>query len=136
VASQQEAIEEESKQEIITPAEAFAALRAVWVRPWVDNDDREALQSYVVALRDTDPDVILDAARACVEAADAPRFLQKLSKWLADRGWEKPPPLRGRRKRMGAVKINGLTRERPGKPNLSNIALRYGAQKTAQESGQ
>jgi hypothetical protein len=29
---------------------------------------------------------------ARVAAADAPRFLPTLAKWLAGRGWEKPPP--------------------------------------------
>jgi hypothetical protein len=133
---QKEEKQEAIEQEIITPAQSFAELRALWLRPWADNDDREAMRSYVMALRDTDPDVILAAARACVEAADAPRFLQKLSKWLADRGWEKPPPLRARRKRMGTAEINGLTLEPRGKTNISNIAVRYGAQKAAQEAGQ
>jgi hypothetical protein len=39
--------------------------------------------------REVAPVAILAGAKAWVKAADAPRFLQKLSAWLADRGWEK-----------------------------------------------
>lgn len=43
-------------------------------------------------------DAIIAAAKAWVAAADAPRFLPPLAKWLGARGWEKPPPKRHKQK--------------------------------------
>lgn len=70
----------------------FAELRALWRRPWVDNDDAEAMAAYLEAIREADPHDLMRAARTAVENCDAPRFLPSLSKWLNGRGWEKPPP--------------------------------------------
>jgi hypothetical protein len=74
----------------------YLALRAAWARPWVDDDGGQAWLSYDEAVREVAPRVILSAARAWVEAADAPRFLPSLGKWLSNRGWERPPPQRGK----------------------------------------
>jgi hypothetical protein len=69
----------------------FAELQAVWKRPWADNEivNRTA---YVNACRDANPGDILDGAKSWVAAADAPRFLPSLHKWLDSRCWEKVPP--------------------------------------------
>lgn len=69
----------------------FVELQAVWKRPWPDNElaNRTA---YATACRDTNPDNIVAGAKAWVAAADAPRFLPSLHKWLDGRCWEKVPP--------------------------------------------
>jgi hypothetical protein len=51
-----------------------------------------------------------------VAAADAPRFLQPLAKWLDARGWEKEPPSR---------KTRGNGRN-GGKADLAALAFAYG----------
>lgn len=79
----------------------FETLRTVWQRPWCD-DPAEARRAFMVACRDCDPADILDGARDWVAAADAPRFLPPLAKWLSARGWEKPSPMR----RSGHRKAN------------------------------
>lgn len=94
----------------------FAQLRAAWIRPWADNDDRQALELYAIACQEVGPQAILEAAQAWVAAADAPRFLQPLSKWLAGRGWEKPPPQKKRTTRHG---MNGHYR----RPSLGERML-------------
>jgi hypothetical protein len=116
-ATEREATPEEDtpEAEIITPAESFAELRKAWVRPWPDHDDREALKLFVLALYEVEPDVILEAAQKWVEAADNPRFLPKLSKWLADQCYLRDPP----QKRRGKPK-------RGRKPDLADIAFEYG----------
>jgi len=118
--------EDTSEAEIITPADSFAELRKVWVRPWPDHDDREALRSYVMALHDVEPDVILDAARNWVEAADNPRFLPKLSKWLADRAWERDPPQK---------RGKGPGYRKGRKPDLADIAFEYGREHDDDDCG-
>jgi hypothetical protein len=68
----------------------LAELRATWaVRPWPDADDADASKLYANACQEVGPVVIQSAAEAFVAAADAPRYLPKLSSWLARRGWEK-----------------------------------------------
>jgi len=49
-------------------------LRALWARPWCDDQimDRRA---FAAACQEVAPQVIVEAARAWVEATDAPRFL-------------------------------------------------------------
>jgi hypothetical protein len=70
----------------------FRELRGVWVRPWPDHDDRAAMQAYRDACREVGHDAVLAGARAWVAAADAPRFLPKLSDWLVGRAYLKQPP--------------------------------------------
>jgi hypothetical protein len=75
----------------------YLELRQIWVRPWPDADDCEAWLAYDQAVGGgVRQGIILAAAKAWVEAADAPRFLPSLAKWLACKGWEKPPPSRDR----------------------------------------
>jgi DNA-binding transcriptional ArsR family regulator len=75
----------------------YLELRQIWVRPWPDADDREAWLAYDQAVGGgVRQGIILATAKAWVEAADAPRFLPSLAKWLACKGWEKPPPSRDR----------------------------------------
>jgi hypothetical protein len=123
---------EERKQEnntgaVITTepwATAFDQLRATWVRPWPDHDDAEAQAAFNEAVRENvSPQHILAAAAAWVEAADAPRFLPKLSAWLADRCFEREPP-----KKRGAAARERYAR----KPNPSELALEYGRRMAAE----
>jgi hypothetical protein len=108
--------------ELITPVESFAELHKAWVqvRPWADNDDREAMRSYAIALREVEPDAILAAAQAYLEGLDAPRYAQKLSKWLADRCWERNPP-----QKRQPREARGRYRSKH-KPDLFKIALKAG----------
>ena len=57
------------------------------------------MKLYLDAIGEAEPEAILTAARAWVAAADAPRFLPPLTKWLAARGWEKDPPKKPGRRR-------------------------------------
>jgi hypothetical protein len=86
----------------------------VWARPWPDNDGAETARLYAIACQEVGQPTVHNAAEAFVAAVDAPRFLPKLSVWLADRGWEKPPPQKKR------------TRE----PARGNAAYRNGASQT------
>jgi hypothetical protein len=102
--------------------DGFAELRRLWVRPWVDADDDQAAKLYAKARAEVGPAVILKAAEAWVAGCDAPRFLPTLSKWLAGRGWEKPPPTKKpraasrHRSKPGAM-YNG------GKPDIARMML-------------
>jgi hypothetical protein len=79
----------------------FGELRAIWDRGWPGDDAPEvvalARQAFETACREVAPDDIIEAAKVHVAAADAPRFLPALAKWLTARGWEKPPPTKARR---------------------------------------
>jgi hypothetical protein len=76
--------------------ERFDELRAIWARPWAD-DVAADQRAFEMACRRSRPDDIIAAAVAWVAAADARRFLPPLARWLANRGWEKPPPMKARR---------------------------------------
>jgi hypothetical protein len=110
--------------------EAFLEVRRLWQRPWVDTDDAEALAAFTAATRSgVRAETILTAAKASIEAADAPRYLKSLSQWLAGRGWEKSPPGRGLPQQRDAAQ--GSDRRRPQrtasrKPDLFAIAMRVG----------
>jgi hypothetical protein len=86
------------KPEILTPADGFRALRQTWVRPWADHDDREAMRAYRAVAAGTGHEAIIAAAESWVAAADPPRFLMKLSRWLSERFWERDPPQPQRRR--------------------------------------
>jgi hypothetical protein len=120
--SKQEAAEEERipAAEVIPPSrvlslqeECWIHLRAVWARPWPD-DERLDREAFAIACEEVAPEDIIEAARAWVAAADAPRFLPPLAKWLNGRGWEKPPPQR--KAARGGGRRNGPPRY--GKPDL------------------
>lgn len=113
--------------------EAFAELRELWRRPWPDADDAEALAAFSAAMREgVRADKILNAARAWVEAADLPRFLPSLTKWLTGHGWEKSPPGRDRPQRdraRDAARGSDRPRQQRNvsrKPDLFAIAMRVG----------
>jgi hypothetical protein len=99
-------------------------LRAIWQRGWPSDDAPETVartgQAFAQACRDADAEDIIAAAQTWVAAADAPRFLPPLAKWLASRGWEKPPPKRGRAQR-GNGKHNPYA-----KPDMFKICLEAG----------
>jgi len=97
--------------------EKFRELRAIWARPWADDDaaDRRAFEA---ACREVAPDDIIEAAQtwvAAFEAGDGVRFLPPLARWLAARGWEKPPPQRK------ASAHNGARPRYGRKPNVAEI---------------
>jgi hypothetical protein len=87
---------EPNHQEVAEEENKFAELRAVWVRPWADDveADREAFER---ACQEVAPEDIVEAAITWVAAADAPRFLPPLAKWLTNRGWERDPPQKARK---------------------------------------
>jgi hypothetical protein len=98
-----------------TPAhEEWIKLCEIWQRPWPD-DPKAGQRAFEAACQETTPEMILEAAQAWVAAAEAPQFLQPLTKWLAWRGWEKEPP-----KRRKARGRNG------GKADLAALAFAYG----------
>jgi hypothetical protein len=97
----------------------FSDLRAIWARPWADDDSADR-RAFELACQEVAPDDIIAAAQAWVAAADNPRFLPSLAKWLANRGWEKPPPKRGR------ARGNGKAQHPYGKPDMFKICLEAG----------
>jgi hypothetical protein len=102
--------------------EGFSELRRVWARPWIDADDANAMKLYFDSVQEVAPDVILEAAKAWVAAADAPRFLPPLSKWLGWRGWEKSPP----QKRTQPARAPHQSHQRRGKADLGRMMLAMG----------
>ena len=87
---------DEKKGEVATLDRWFAELRAVWARPWLDDEaaDRAA---FFRATAEVDPANILAGAQVWTAAVE-PRFRKPLKKWLDARGWEKPPPKPRQRK--------------------------------------
>jgi hypothetical protein len=125
-----ESKEETAEEEIFPAAEIIPSsrvpllqerswrdLRTVWARPWPD-DERADREAFTLACREVAPEDIIEAARTWVAAADAPRFLPTLAKWLAGRGWEKPPPQR--KAARGGGRRNGR------KQDLAKVALKNG----------
>ena len=106
-------------------ADRFDELRVVWARPYIENDAADR-QAFKEACGSTDPEVIIAAARRWVKAADAPRFLPSLAKWLNARGWEKPPPKKHR---------NAAGGRRGRKTDLTKVFLKQGAGWVDDEDG-
>jgi hypothetical protein len=81
----------------LLPNPDFETLQAIWCRPWPDDEvaDRLAFERAITAGAATTE--ILEAAKCWVAAADAPRFLPRLDRWLSGRGWLKVPPRRRQR---------------------------------------
>jgi hypothetical protein len=100
--------------------ERFAELRGIWQRPWAD-DDAADQRAFEAACREVTPDEVIEAAKTWVAAADAPRFLPPLAKWLNARGWEKPPPKKRSAANGHAKRSNGYA-----KPDMFKIALAAG----------
>ena len=96
--------------------EDWQKLSALWQRPWPD-DPKAGQRAFEAACQETTPEVILEAAAKWVAAAEAPRFLQPLAKWLDWGGWEKEPPKRR--------KANGND-GKGGKTDLAELAFAYG----------
>jgi hypothetical protein len=65
------------------------------------------------------PEAILAAAKEWIGAADAPRFLPKLSDWLTTNSWDKPPPKKGSRRH----KANGSRRSSSNGFNAKDAVL-------------
>ena len=118
------------------PAESgFLELQKIWVRPWCDDDIGVAWLEYDRLTHEVDPRVILASARKWVAAADAPRFLPSLAKWLTARGWEKPPPQRGKPRQDGPGHARHGVRRNGGKLDLAQIALAQGRRIQAERAG-
>ena len=102
--------------------ERFSELREIWARPWADDvaADRRAFE---VACREVAPDEIIEAAAAWVAAADHPRFLPALARWLTNRGWDKSPPTKARRAHAHERRSDGLPRSNGNKVDLAKIAF-------------
>ena len=80
-------------------ADTFAELAEIWARPWADDEAVDRM-AFAKALREgADPAEIVEGAKAWVAAADEPRYLQPLHKWLNARLWLEVPPTRRRRHR-------------------------------------
>jgi Helix-turn-helix domain len=107
--------------------EGFTELRQLWRRPWPDDDDAEALAAFTAATRSgVRAGKILAAAKAWVTDADSPRFLPSLTKWLAGRSWERPPPGRDRPRPDKAAKAGQSAPRNGGKVDLARMALAQG----------
>jgi hypothetical protein len=65
--------------------------------------------------------VIIEAAKRWVEAADAPRFLPPLVKWLSAGGWNNDPPQK--RTALPAKKRAASSAKRRGKADLATLSL-------------
>jgi hypothetical protein len=121
-----EASKEEKKEATgasVVVVDAFAQLRATWVRPWPDRDDWDARAAFADACRSRPARAIIASASAWVAAADAPRFLPKLSTWLADACYLREPP-----KKRGRVNGNGAANRfrRNGRPDLMRMIIAQG----------
>jgi hypothetical protein len=53
----------------------------------------------------------MEAAKVWVVAADAPRFLQPLAKWLNGHGWLKVPPTRRQQRQRRGMSMGDYMRE-------------------------
>jgi hypothetical protein len=85
----------------VSRKDGFVELAAIYQRPWAD-DPREELRAWEAALAaGADPGAIIAGAKAWVAAADAPRFLLPLTKWLAAESWMKPPPEKRAQRKSG-----------------------------------
>ena len=97
---------DEKKGEVATIERWFAELRAVWARPWLDDEaaDRAA---FFRATAEVDPANILAGAQVWTAAVE-PRFRKPLKKWLDARGWEKPPPKQRQRKGKNPALVEAM----------------------------
>jgi hypothetical protein len=116
---------------------AWQDLRALWRRGWAADDAPRALaiawQAFEQACEDgAEPDDVLDAARAWIAAADAPRYLPQLATWLLASGWEQPPPQKKRRARGEGARRNGNGGKRYGKPSALEAGYRLAAEYEAE----
>jgi hypothetical protein len=82
----------------------FEDLRAAWPRPWADDEaaDRRAFEQ---ARRHASVEDIIAGAAPWAAAMEA-RYLPVLAKWLAARGWQKPPPKKPKAKPRGNGKVD------------------------------
>ena len=97
----------------------FRDLQAIWPRPWPDDENLDK-RAFVKACREADPADIIEAAKAWVAAADAPRFLKSLDEWLSNRGWEKTPPKRNQRTNGHGKSMGEMMRE-AGRQQPANV---------------
>jgi hypothetical protein len=100
----------------------WRTLRELWQRGHVRDDTPKAVaiarNAFAKACTFATPAKIIDAARAHVAAADAPRFLPALPQWLAAKGWQQPPPT----KRHGGARPTAGRRDSPRRKGKVNVA--------------
>ena len=106
-------------------ARIYADLRALWARPWTDNEEVDR-RAYAEACKEVTPETILEAAKIWVTATDNPRYLPSLAKWLGGRSWEKQPPAKARQSRGNGGGNDGLPRSNGKKVDLTRLALQMG----------
>jgi hypothetical protein len=75
----------------------YERLAQIWARPWPDDPVAGARAFTQACERGADPDAIIAGARAWATAADAPRYLPPLERWLDQGCWAKEPPKRRQR---------------------------------------
>jgi hypothetical protein len=99
----------------------YGALRAVWPRPWED-DDAADRRAFTAALQVASASVIIAGAKERVKAVaernkdkgpDWVSFLPTLAKYLKGRGWENPLPKSSR----GSARHNGSGQRSSGRDN-------------------
>lgn len=101
--------DQDSLAESHTHGGTFENLQAIWQRPWPDNE-HAGRQAFDAARQDVAPADIVEAAKTWVAAVE-PRYLPSLAKWLAGRGWEKPPPQKASRKPKKGRRHNSHKRD-------------------------
>jgi hypothetical protein len=112
--------------------ERFGELRAIWDRGHARDDTPEAIASAWRAYEQAcnagaDPGDIIEGATtwaAAFEAADGLRYLPQMPAWLTMRGWEKPPPKRGRRSHANGRRNDGLPRSNGNKVDVAKLFFR------------
>jgi hypothetical protein len=81
-------------------------LQRLWDRGWTTDASPGAQarlrQAWARACERTDAATIIEAAKLWVAAADAPRYLPKLTDWLDGDGWNGSPPKKPRANKFGA----------------------------------
>ena len=89
--------DDEGKQ-VATIDRSSAALRAIWARPWLDDEaaDRAAFLRKATGAGADTAEIFAGAQQR--GPPQSKRFRQLLKKWLDARGWEKPPPKRRERR--------------------------------------
>src|SRR5262249_11475626 len=124
--SRQESPIERSRS--VAREERFGKLREIWQRGWQSDDTPKAMavaeQAFAKACDEADAADIIEGAAtwfAAFAAGDGPRYLPQLAAWLANRGWEKPPPAKARRAYGTGRRNDGLPRTNADKVDLAKV---------------
>jgi hypothetical protein len=99
----------EEQEAGLAKEESYSELRAVWRRPWADNEQADRA-AFDTARQEVAPAAIVAAAKTWAAAVE-PRFLPSLAKWLNARGWEKPHQRKKASRSTGEGRRNGRKRD-------------------------